>query len=143
MTLRPADNSQEVITGFRVHRIKNAATFAVMDTTREELKDTVREAFGVGTAKYGLPHKVERANIHNAWLAAKVNQEVKTKAVARAHGQPIQYLTKDTASMLFQFKTQYGLEHARSEVAITELLRVVRRATTQRGLLKPKLWLTL
>ena len=82
-----------------------------MDTTPEELKDTVREAFGVDTAKYGLPHKVEWANIHNAWSASKVNLEVKTKvdAVARAHGQPIQYLTKDWASMLFQFKTQYGL----------------------------------
>ena len=30
-------------------------------------------------------------------------------AVARAHRQPIQYLTKDWASMLFQFKTQCGL----------------------------------
>ena len=51
------------------------------------------------------------ANIHSAWLAAKVDLEVKTRvdAVARAHGQPIQYLTKDWASMLFQFKTQYGL----------------------------------
>ena len=39
-----------------------------MDTTVEELKETVREAFVVDTAKYGLLHKVEWANIHNAWL---------------------------------------------------------------------------
>ena len=73
--------------------------------------ESVREAFGVDTVKYGLPHKVGWANIHNAWLASKVNLEVKTRvdAVARAHGQPIQYLTKDWASTLFQFKTQYGL----------------------------------
>ena len=111
MTLRAADISEEVITGFRVHKIKTAATFAAMDTTVEELKETVREAFGVDTAKYGLPHKVESANIHNAWLSVKVKQEVKTKveAAARAHGQPIQYLTADWASMIFQFKQQYGL----------------------------------
>ena len=111
MTLRAADISEEVISGFRVHRIKHAATFAAMDTTPEELKDTVREAFGVDTAKYGQPHKVEWANIHNAWLASNVILEVKTRvdAVARAHGQPIQYLNKDLASMLFQFKTQHGL----------------------------------
>ena len=106
MTLRAAVISEEVITGFRVHKIKNAAIFAAMKTTAEELKDTVREAFGVDTAKYALPHKVEWANIHNAWLAAKVNHEVKTKvdAVARAHGQPIQYLAADWASVLFQLK---------------------------------------
>ena len=82
-----------------------------MDTTPEELKDTVREAFGVDTAKYGLPHKVKWAHIHNAWLASKVNLEVKTRmdAVARAHGQPSQHLTKEWASMMFQFKTQHGL----------------------------------
>ena len=39
MTLRGADISEEVITCFRVHKIKNAAIFA------EELKETVREAF--------------------------------------------------------------------------------------------------
>ena len=38
VTLRAADISEEVITGFRVHKIKNAATFAAMDTTPEELK---------------------------------------------------------------------------------------------------------
>ena len=53
MTLRAADISEEVITGFRVHKIKTAAIFAAMDTTVEELKETVREAFGVDTAKYG------------------------------------------------------------------------------------------
>ena len=71
------DVSEEVITGFRVHKIKTAAILAAMDTTVEELEETVREAFGVDTAKCGLPHKVEWANIHNAWLAVKVNQEVK------------------------------------------------------------------
>ena len=70
-TLRAADISEEVIAGFRVHKIKTAATFAAMDTIVEELKETVREAFGVDTAKYGLPHKVEWANIHNAWLSVK------------------------------------------------------------------------
>ena len=50
MTLR-----EKVITGFRVHNIKTAAIFAAMDTTVEELKETVREAFGVDTAKYCLP----------------------------------------------------------------------------------------
>ena len=98
MTLRAADISEEVITGFRVHKIKSAAIFAAMDTTVEELKETVREAFGVDTAKFGLPHKVEWANIHNAWLSVKVNQEVKSKvdAVARAHGRETQfvYLTR-------------------------------------------------
>ena len=59
MTLRAADISKEVITGVRVHRIKNAATFAAIDTTPEVLKDTVPEALGVDTAKHGLPHKVE------------------------------------------------------------------------------------
>ena len=44
-TLRAADISEEVIKGFRVHKIKSAAIFAAMDTTAEELKDTVREAF--------------------------------------------------------------------------------------------------
>ena len=34
MTLRAVDISEEVITGFRVHRIKNAATFTTMDTTQ-------------------------------------------------------------------------------------------------------------
>ena len=102
MTLRAADISEEVISGFRVHRIQNAATFAAMDSSPEELKSTIRDALGVDT---------EWANTHNAWLAAKVNLEVKTRvdAVARAHGQPIQNLTKDRASMLLQFKTQYGL----------------------------------
>ena len=125
MTLRAADISEEVITGFRVHRMKNAANFAAMDTTPEEPKDTVRDAFGVDTTKYGLPHKVEWANIHNAWLAAKVNLEVETRvdAIARAHKQPIQDLTRDWASMLFQFKTQYGL-NIHEAIAITQLPRV-------------------
>ena len=57
-----------------------------MDTTAEELKQTVREGFGIDTAKYGLPHKLERANIHNAWLAVKVNHEVKTRLDAVARG---------------------------------------------------------
>ena len=111
MTLRAADISEEVITGFRVHKIKTGAIVAAMDTTVEELKETVREAFGVDTAKYGLHHKVEWANIHNAWLAVKVNQEVKSKvdAVVRALGQPIQHLTADWASMIFQFKQQNGM----------------------------------
>ena len=41
----------------------------------------------------------------------KVNQEVKSKvdAFARAYGQPIQYLTADWASVIFQFKQQYGM----------------------------------
>ena len=79
------------------------------DISCDGLKETVREAFGVDTAKYGLPHKVEWANIHTAWLAVKVNQEVKSKvdADARAHGQPIQCLTADW--MIFQFKQQYGM----------------------------------
>ena len=47
MTLRAADISEEVIAGFRVHRIKNAATFAAMDTTSEELKDTVLEVLAL------------------------------------------------------------------------------------------------
>ena len=107
MTLR----AEEVITGFRVHKMKTAAMFAAMDTSVEELKETVREASGVDTAKYGLLHTVKWANIHNAWLSVKVNQEVKSKvdAVARAHGQPIQYLTADWASMIFQFKQQHGM----------------------------------
>ena len=37
MTLRAADISEDAITGFCVHRIKNAATFAAMDSTPEEL----------------------------------------------------------------------------------------------------------
>ena len=45
MTLRAADICEEVITGFRVHKIKNAAIFAAMDTTAEELKDTVSRGF--------------------------------------------------------------------------------------------------
>ena len=98
---RAAVGAEEVITGFRVHTIKTAAIFAAMDITVEELKETVRESFGVDTAKYGLPHKVEWANIHNAWLSVKVNQEVKSK--------PIQYLTADWASMIFQFNQQYGM----------------------------------
>ena len=50
MTLRAADISEEVITGFRVHKINTAAIFAAIDTTVEELKETVRGAFGVDTA---------------------------------------------------------------------------------------------
>ena len=121
MTLRAADISEQVITGFRAHRIKNGATFAAMDTTPEELKDTVREACGV----------VEWTNKHNAWLAAKVNLEVKTRvdAVARAHGQPIQYLTKDWASMLLQLKTQYGLNIHECHYKVTTSRS---KATTQR-----------
>ena len=109
MTLRAADISEEVITGFRVHKIKTAAIFCC--ATVEELKETVRESFGVDTAKYGVPHKVGWANIHNAWLSVKVSQEVKSKvdAVGRAYGQPIQYLTLDWASMIFQFKQQYWM----------------------------------
>ena len=109
-TLDPAE-VQRLRATYSLIVAHNAATFAAMDTTPKELEDTVREAFGVDIAKYGLPHKVEWANIHNAWLAAKVNHEVKTRvdAVAQAHGQPIQYPTKDWASMLFQFKTQYVL----------------------------------
>ena len=41
----------------------------------------------------------------------KVNQEAKSKvyAVARAHRQLMQYLAADWASMIFQFKQQYGM----------------------------------
>ena len=109
--------------------------FAAMDSTAEELKDTVREAFGVDTAKYGLPHKVEWAKIHNAWLASKVNLEVKTRvdAVARAHGQPIQYLTKDWASMLFQFETQYGLNMHEAKLPSQSYYESFEETTPQRG----------
>ena len=63
---------------------------------RGRTQRTVREACGVDTAKYGLLHKVEWANIHNAWLAVKINQEVKSKvdAVARAHGTKKRYISR-------------------------------------------------
>ena len=123
-----------VITGFRVHKIKTAAIFAAMDTTVDELKETVREAFGVDTAKYGLPHKVEWANIHNARLAVKVNQEVKSKvdAVARAHGQPIQKSYRRLGVHDLPIQTAIWDEFSRRQTACTELFRVIRRTITQR-----------
>ena len=115
-----------------------------MDTTAEELKDTVREAFSVDTAKCGLPHKVEWANIHNAWLAVKVNHEVKTRvdAVARAHGQPIQYLTADWASMLVQFKKTIRAETHTRRSCPHKVTTSGSKSDYTTGLLKPELWLT-
>ena len=109
--LRSSFVHENVITAIRVQKIRNAATFAAMDSTAEDLKETCKEAFGIDPSKYGISHKVEWANVHNAWLASKVNVEVKTKveAVTRAHGQPITLLTADWASLIVQFKTQYGM----------------------------------
>ena len=49
--------------------------------------------------------------VHNAWLASRVNVEVKAKvdAVIRAHGQPITFLTADWASLIVQFKMHCGM----------------------------------
>ena len=134
MTLRAAVISEEVITGFRVHKIKNAPIFAAMDTTAEEVKDTVREAFGSDTVKYGSPYKVEWANIHNPGLAAKVNHEVKNEggrsgsstwaAHPICHGR--------LGVHVVSVQTTIWVEHTRREVASTKLLRVARRATAKR-----------
>ena len=105
MTLRAADISEEVIAGFRVHRIKNAATFAAMDTTLEELKDTVRVALTQQSTAYRT--KVEWANIHNAWLASKVNLEVKTQSLEHM-GNPFSISRKIGRLCCFSSKHNMG-----------------------------------
>ena len=86
--LRSSFVHENVTSPIRVRKIRNAAIFAAMDFTAEELKETCKEAFGIDASKHGGTHKVEWASVHNAWLAAKVNVEVETKvdAMRRAHG---------------------------------------------------------
>ena len=94
-----------------VEQIKDVSLFTAMDSTAEELKDTCREAFCIDSAKHGFTHKRDWAKVHNAWLSAKVNVDVKTKvdAVSRAHGQPITFFTADWARLVVQFTLQYWM----------------------------------
>ena len=116
ITLRAADVSDDVMTRFRVHKIKSASTFAAMDTT---------EALDVDTVKYRLPHKVELANIHNAWMAAKVSLEEKRRWMrSRAPtGNP-----SNSCAVEDPIRDEYPPRQTPS----SKLLRVVRRKTSQR-----------
>ena len=75
MTLRAADISEEVNTVFRVHRIKNAVIFAAMDNSVEELQINRSRSIWRRHCEVRSTPLGGMANIHNAWLAVKVNQE--------------------------------------------------------------------
>ena len=100
--LRASDIHEDIITSFRVQQIETAAIIAAMDSSAEDLKITCKEASGIDTAKHGVPHKVNWANVHNAWMAARVNVEVKTKldSVSRAHGR-LGFLDQTSSRFIF------------------------------------------
>ena len=111
MTLQAADVHEDVITGFRVHKTKNAATFCRNRHHSGRAQDHIPRSFRHRHCQERPAHKLKWANIHNAWMAAKVNLEVNTKvdAVSRARLQPIQFLAADWPSSIVQFKSQYGM----------------------------------
>ena len=77
--LRASFIHENVTSAIRVQKIRNAAIFAATDSTAEELKDTCKETFFIDASEHGATNKVEWANVHHAWFAAKMNVEVKTK----------------------------------------------------------------
>ena len=112
--LLSSDVLLEIITAFRCQKVTDQQLFASMDEIAVELKKICNEMFRLDTEKYGFPHKREWSKIHKAWLQSKVTAEVKVKvdAVTRAHGQPIQFLSSDWASLVVQFKQRLRSKNA-------------------------------
>ena len=135
MTLRAADISEEVITDFRDHRIKNAATFAAMDTTPEELKDTVRESLwrrhgkARFTAQGGVGQYSQR--LVGGESKSRGKDEVRRSRSSTWAIHPVSH--ERLGVRVVSVQNTIWAEHTRSEVAITKMLRVVRRATSTTG----------
>ena len=63
-----------------------------------------------GIDNTNFEHKLEIAKLVKAWRTSSLHAEVKSKAdaVQKAHGEPIQMLSEDWASLMRQFKEKFG-----------------------------------
>ena len=74
----------------------------------ETFRDTIASACGIDNTNF--ENKLEIAKLVKAWRTSSLQAEVKSKvdAVQKAHGEPIQMLSEDWASLMRQFKEKFG-----------------------------------
>ena len=109
--LRSADLHENLINLFRFRKILDRQLFVALDENETAIVRTLAKAFQLDTDEF--EDKLELAKISKAWSTAKVQSDTKRKvdAVQKAHGEPVQLLSEDWASLMRQFKKKYGKQH--------------------------------
>ena len=106
--LRTVDLDEELITILRVRNVHDREIFSSLEMNEEKFRDTIASACGIDNTNF--EHKLEIAKLVKAWRTSSLQAEVKSKvdAVQKAHGEPIQMLSEDWASLMRQFKEKIG-----------------------------------
>ena len=106
--LRSADLHENLINLFRFRKILDRQLFVALDENETAILRTLAKAFQLDTDEF--EDKLELSKISKAWSTAKVQSDTKRKvdAVQKAHGEPVQLLSEDWASLMRQFKKKYG-----------------------------------
>ena len=109
--LRSADLDENLISLFRFRKILDRQLFVALDADEAAIMKTLAKAFQLDSEEF--EDKLELAKISKAWSTAKVQSDTKRKvdAVQKAHGEPVQLLSEDWASLMRQFKMKYGKQH--------------------------------
>ena len=102
--------------------------FVALDADETAIVRTLAKVFQLDTDEF--EDKLELVKISNAWSAAKVQSDTKrtVDAVQKAHGEPVQLLSEDWASLMRQFKKKYG-KPAPIQATGPELFRSIRGET--------------
>ena len=106
--LRAVDLSEELIMILRIRNVLDREIFSSIETNEEKFRDTMVSACGIDTSNFD--HKIEVAKLVKAWRSASLQAETKAKvdAIQKAHGEPVQMLSEDWASLMRQFKEKFG-----------------------------------
>ena len=106
--LRSADLDENLIELFRFRKILDRQLFVAVDADEQAIIRTFSKAFQLDADEFDC--KLELAKICKAWSTAKVQADTKRKvdAVQKAHGEPVQLLSEDWASLLRAFKKNMG-----------------------------------
>ena len=109
--LRSADLHENLINLFRLRKILDRQLFVALDENETAIVRTLAKAFQLDTDEF--EDKLELAKISKAWSTAKVQSDTNCKvdAVQKAHGEPVQLLSEDWASLMRQLKKKYGKQH--------------------------------
>ena len=123
--LRSADLHENLINLFRFRKILDRQLFVALDANEAAIMKTLAKAFQLDSEEF--EDKLELAKISKAWSTAKVQADTKRKvdAVQKAHGEPVQLVSEDWASLMRQVKKKYRKQHPSGP----ELLRSIRRET--------------
>ena len=106
--LRSADLNENLIELFRFRKILDRQLFVALDADEQAIIRTFSKAFQLDADEFDC--KLELAKISKAWSTAKVQADTKRKvdAVQKAHGEPVQLLSEDWASLMRAFKKNMG-----------------------------------